>query len=406
MNGRQTMFRKLLIIMVLIFLFIVGCNSKTLSKDKDVLAVVGNENITLEEFEKELENIPPYAQARFKGEQGRREFLDRMVQTELLYVAAENNGYASNEEVIKQLEEIKRQLMIQEYYKAQIQAKSDPTEEETRAFYEGNKDSYSIPKQLKARHILCKEKYETDAAKRRILAGESFEDVAIAVSIDKATASRGGYLGFCTEGKPLPYLGEEGRELSQPLFNAKVNELTDVIKTSLGYHIAIVEEIREERIKPFEEVRSNIEMRLRQEKTNTIQEELFEELRITYKVNVNDDLLHASYLSTITPEDVTPEMLYNKAQNARTPQEALAYYEQILREFPKDDNAYKAQFMIGFVYSEQLEESERAKLAFEKVIKNYPNSDLVEDAKWMLENAEQKSFENLEDIQKEVDSEK
>ena len=94
----------------------------------------------------------------------------------------------------------------------------------------------------------------------------------------------------------------------------------------------------------------------------------------------------------------TEEELYTMAQEAMNKgnsQEALKYYQQILKDYPQSTNNYKAQFMIGYVYSEQLKDTVKAKEAYQKVIEQYPNCDLVESAKWMMGNAGKGSLDFL-----------
>jgi hypothetical protein len=51
--------------------------------------------------------------------------------------------------------------------------------------------------------------------------------------------------------------------------------------------------------------------------------------------------------------------------------------------------------MIGFIYSEELKDYEKAEAAMRKVVENYPDCDLSDDAGWMLEHM----GENLEDLE-------
>jgi len=92
----------------------------------------------------------------------------------------------------------------------------------------------------------------------------------------------------------------------------------------------------------------------------------------------------------------TEEELYTVAQEAMNKgnsQEALKYYQQILEDFPQSSNNYKAQFMIGYVYSEQLKDTLKAREAYQKVIEQYPDCDLVGSARWMMENTGERSLD-------------
>ncbi len=94
----------------------------------------------------------------------------------------------------------------------------------------------------------------------------------------------------------------------------------------------------------------------------------------------------------------TEEELYTMAQEAMNKgnsHEALKYYQQILKVYPQSSNNYKAQFMMGYVYSEQLKDTVKAREAYQKVIEQYPNCDLVGSASWMMGNAGKGSLDFL-----------
>ena len=63
---------------------------------------------------------------------------------------------------------------------------------------------------------------------------------------------------------------------------------------------------------------------------------------------------------------------------------AIAQYERLLREYPASDCAVEAQFLIGFVYEEHLQDFTRAREAYEAVIEKYPDSELAANARRLL----------------------
>jgi len=75
-----------------------------------------------------------------------------------------------------------------------------------------------------------------------------------------------------------------------------------------------------------------------------------------------------------------------KAQDEENPEFAIKLYDEILDFFPESPNREKAFFLKGFVYSEQLKDYTKAKEIYEKFIKDYPESELKDDAEFMLEN--------------------
>ena len=56
-----------------------------------------------------------------------------------------------------------------------------------------------------------------------------------------------------------------------------------------------------------------------------------------------------------------------------------------MRRFPESRYVDQAQFMIGYIH-DQNGDFERARLAYSKVISQYPQSELVDDAKVSIAN--------------------
>ena len=100
----------------------------------------------------------------------------------------------------------------------------------------------------------------------------------------------------------------------------------------------------------------------------------------------------------------SPEELFELAQQAENDgdfKEAIDLYTMLLQKYPQNEHNYKAQFMIGFIYSEELNDLDQAKDAMQKVVDNYSDCDLADDARWMLdhmgENLEQMEFSGEEE---------
>ena len=97
-------------------------------------------------------------------------------------------------------------------------------------------------KQTRARHILIKPselmssddvRERLDKLKKRIEAGDDFDDLARSHSEDKATAAKGGDLGWVSPGDLAPKFDEVMGPLSP-------NEISDSFETELGWHIVQV----------------------------------------------------------------------------------------------------------------------------------------------------------------------
>jgi outer membrane protein assembly factor BamD (BamD/ComL family) len=97
----------------------------------------------------------------------------------------------------------------------------------------------------------------------------------------------------------------------------------------------------------------------------------------------------------------TEQTLYTEAQNFSEKgdfQSAIKTYEDILKLYPESPRAYKAQFLIAFVYSENLKDYPKAKVNYEILMEKFPNCDLVDDAQYMLKTMENDTLPTVPDL--------
>jgi peptidyl-prolyl cis-trans isomerase D len=135
-------------------------------------------------------------------------------------------------------------------------------DKEIEGYYEYRMDTFREPHKVKARHILFKlsegateekEKEVRNIAKGVLLEarqGKDFAELARKYS-EGPTKSKGGELGYFKA-------GQMDKIFEDAAFKLKKGEISDLVRTRFGYHIIKVEDIKEERAKPLEEVRDQI----------------------------------------------------------------------------------------------------------------------------------------------------
>ncbi len=135
-------------------------------------------------------------------------------------------------------------------------------ESDITSYYENNIDAFSEKEQRQARHILFKadenDTEETHAEKRakaeEILAlaqeGADFSELAKEYS-EGPSNSNGGDLGFFSRGRMV-------KPFEDAAFSLEKGSISDIVKTSFGYHIIKIEDIKKARTKPLEEVQDEI----------------------------------------------------------------------------------------------------------------------------------------------------
>jgi parvulin-like peptidyl-prolyl isomerase len=89
--------------------------------------------------------------------------------------------------------------------------------------------------QVHVRHILVETAEEAQTALARLEAGEDFISLAKELSTDESTKEDGGDLGWFPRGVTVP-------EFEEATFALQPGETSDIVQTSFGYHIILVEE--------------------------------------------------------------------------------------------------------------------------------------------------------------------
>ncbi len=131
------------------------------------------------------------------------------------------------------------------------------TDEEVRAYYDENPGLFAGPVSYQARHVVLATKEEAEEVKRLLEAGADFATLARKRSVDTGTAKQGGELGW-VDAKDIQAAGPVREEI----FALQPGQLSDVIKTTLGYSIVQVMSIRPSLTLPFEEARHAAARRL------------------------------------------------------------------------------------------------------------------------------------------------
>ena len=136
------------------------------------------------------------------------------------------------------------------------------------------------PEKVKARHIFIStveedsESQERDIklARQRILEGEDFGEVAKDVSQDARTKKFGGELNWFSKTR-LP------EDFAAAAFELPVGQLSEPIKTRIGWHIVEITERQPERIATFDETKSEIRAYLENQQRKETVTELLGKLR-------------------------------------------------------------------------------------------------------------------------------
>jgi peptidyl-prolyl cis-trans isomerase D len=171
---------------------------------------------------------------------------------------------------------------------ARVEAGVHVTPDELRAYYDQHRDQYRTPEQVKVSHILIKtplpgqdgkvdEKGVAEAQHRaedllkQLKSGAKLEDLAKKYSEDPGSAKQGGSLGWIGKGQTVP-------EFEKTAFSLPKGQISDLVKSSYGFHIIRVDDKQDAHVKTLDEVKGEIEPILKRQKAQQIAQKQAEDL--------------------------------------------------------------------------------------------------------------------------------
>ena len=282
-----------------------------------IVAKVNGRIITLSQLEEEvrttLERLGPAPTLEEEAERLERlrpDALDRMIDNMLVLQVAEERGLrvparffeewkknvmdqmklTSEEEFVRQVElqgtsveairkNFEESLLLQEVRRMEVDSKVSVSEPEIGDRYREHIAEYTEPAKIRLREIVVKfdsgNEVEQGEKARRLLReirqGADFAEVARMHS-ESASREAGGDLGTFAK-------GELTDALESAAFALSPGEVSEVIRLGSAFYILRVEEKTEEKVKPLEEVRSEVADAIFQEKMNTQLERYIQQLR-------------------------------------------------------------------------------------------------------------------------------
>jgi EpsD family peptidyl-prolyl cis-trans isomerase len=260
------------------FIGLAGC-----SKDRVVAEFRGGK-ITLNDLEKELEALPPAVKTRYSSPQGKREFLEQLVQQRLILNKAHEEGIDRDPEILQIVESHKRNL-IQNKIMQKIATKSvDITEDDIRKYYDTNIKEFTYPERYCLKRLSVKERTKGmqilgELKKNKI----KFEDAVSKYSEDPLSKTRGGDIG-CIQANQRP-------DVPQEVFKLKKGALSGLIEFNNYFHIYLVRDILPQQTQTYDNAKEGIRMRLANMKRREMYESFIKELKENADVRIYPEIL-------------------------------------------------------------------------------------------------------------------
>jgi peptidyl-prolyl cis-trans isomerase C len=272
-----------------------------------VLAEIGPRRITRAELDRTMEEaveeellalrgkLPPERLAeekkrllgRLATREGRERLLDEIVTRELLVREAVEKGLAADPGIEARLERLREAFLARRLLESEIETSVSISESDLRDHYDAHREDFRLPAHLELRWIVCDEEDRAREAAAAIVGGRSFADCVEEFSVAEDRATTGGRIpGGVDMGAPIPGVGFDPA-IQAELFALEPGEWTeDPIPAQGRWYLFEVIERTEERVRPFEEVRTEVERRKRAEKEAEAVTALLDRLREKHGVTV------------------------------------------------------------------------------------------------------------------------
>ncbi len=265
---------------------------------EEIIARVNGQIVTRSEYQREKDRVKQEAQANpDRASDSEKDVLRGLIDTQLLLEKGKDLGITADTEVIKKLDELRKQMKLetmedlekaaqaqgisfedfkqnmrnqiitQQVISREVGSRIVMNKEDEQKFYEEHKAEMAQPEEIRLSEILVSTQKkdgstptdaESAAAKTKaddllsqIRKGASYEEVAKKNS-DGPTAAQGGDLGYFERGKLA-------KELEDKTFAMKAGEVSDVIRAKQGFIVLKVSEHADAGVPPMKDIEPRLQ---------------------------------------------------------------------------------------------------------------------------------------------------
>lgn len=283
------------------------CALPALAVDKlppGVIAKMGDTELKVDELKAIIDSLPPEAKAQLANTP---QDMTRVIRMEMLRRAlaaeARTKGWDKRPEVIAQMDRAREQILVSSYMNSVARPpETYPTEADIKAAYDQNAGQFLSPKQYRLSQVFVLAPAESDKAAftkaqskandmaaRAKVKSVDFPALAKAGSEHAESAAKGGDMGWVAEQNLIP-------ELRDAVANLKKGDVAGPIKTTAGWHVIRLEDVKEKGVRPLPEVRDQLASALRVRKAQET-----EQAYLTFMTNKTPVVINDAELPKVQP---------------------------------------------------------------------------------------------------------
>lgn len=341
---------------------------------------------TISDLKEFYEGLPNRNKMSLLRAESRLNSVKEMTKVSLYYQEAVDAGFQNNEKVLETMPMLRRNLMLRETYNRLVTEQLDVSEQTVREYYDTNLEKFSTKPFRKIQAFGFND--EKSAKKALKIAKKAVkkdnQELLKEVLASSVFEFENGELDHIYKNQIIPKCGRDSLwcDLVWETESGKSNpkDFSEIFLSAQGNYVFF--RILEDTLPiatPYDEARIKIENEMRQERSRELFTQEDKRLREKYNVVILEDNL----VEKLTPEEYFTNA--EKAQKKRRFKDAIYYYDQICKYYANGVDDYKALFMKGFIYSEEMQDKEKAIAVFEQLLEKYPQGELHESAQFMIE---------------------
>lgn len=243
------------------------------------LAEMSGYKFTERELEALFEVLPGVNKQALTSDQ-KLQLVKNWMQVVAFSKEAEAKGLDRDPMILVHMEMFRRRVLFERYQKALL-SPLKVTEEETRKFFDENKDRFQSPVQLKVSRILVPTKEKADQVRQAAAQGTPFDQLAREHSTEEVSKQRGGEIGWVQP-------GYRDADLFRAVQNLEPNQISESFSSASGWQVAKVTDKRPSVQKEYSEVQKIISQQLLTKKQKELMDTTAAELFKKYELKINE----------------------------------------------------------------------------------------------------------------------
>jgi parvulin-like peptidyl-prolyl isomerase len=282
------------LILGLVFSLFIAC--KPADQEKDIIAQVGNETLTLRKLS---DQIPLQLQSTLK-ESEIKEYVVRWINKEILYQEALSLKLDERADFQYELERMEKELLVNKLLEVLIDSKPvSVSDAEIQGVYDESTEEFILNEDVvHCFHILCETREQADGIRSQLSQGVLFEHVVLGSNADSIKFENWD-LGYFSRTEILS-------DIAKVAFSLPVGAFSNPIKTEHGFHILqVVDKRAKGQKKDLTQVKDEIRMKLAELKRQENYERFLVQTKNKYPIQSNFQLLDSITKDSIVSKGET-----------------------------------------------------------------------------------------------------